>query len=61
MEKRQMCRICLVENVRMYVVTNKDMQDLYEKLADIPVSKSSLIHYYNIGMEYVRIVAGGVL
>ena len=37
-EKRQMCRICLVEDVRMYVVTNKDMQDLYAKLTDIPVS-----------------------
>ena len=46
-EKRQMCRICLVEDVHMYVVTSKDMQDLYEKLADIPVSKHLRKHFKN--------------
>ncbi|KAJ8706465.1 hypothetical protein PYW07_012543 [Mythimna separata] len=36
MEERPMCRICLVENVRMYAVVEKNMQDLYESLTDIP-------------------------
>ncbi|KAJ8705079.1 hypothetical protein PYW08_012399 [Mythimna loreyi] len=36
MEKVSMCRICLVENVRMYIVNDKDLQELYETLTDIP-------------------------
>ncbi|KAJ8705035.1 hypothetical protein PYW08_012355 [Mythimna loreyi] len=36
MEKLPMCRICLVENVRMYVVTNKNLHQVYEKLTDVP-------------------------
>ncbi|KAJ8706471.1 hypothetical protein PYW07_012549 [Mythimna separata] len=36
MEKLSLCRICLVENVRMYVVTDKILQEVYEKLTDIP-------------------------
>ncbi|KAJ8705061.1 hypothetical protein PYW08_012381 [Mythimna loreyi] len=36
MEKQQICRICLVENVRMYIVNDKDLQELYETLTDIP-------------------------
>ncbi|KAJ8705082.1 hypothetical protein PYW08_012402 [Mythimna loreyi] len=36
MEKLPMCRICLVENVRMYIVNDKDLQELYETLTDIP-------------------------
>ncbi|KAJ8706468.1 hypothetical protein PYW07_012546 [Mythimna separata] len=36
MEKLLMCRICLVENVRMYALVEKNMQDLYESLTDIP-------------------------
>ncbi|KAJ8705069.1 hypothetical protein PYW08_012389 [Mythimna loreyi] len=36
MEKMLMCRICLVENVRMYTVNNKDLQELYETLTNIP-------------------------
>ncbi|KAJ8705083.1 hypothetical protein PYW08_012403 [Mythimna loreyi] len=36
MEKLQICRICLVENVRMYIVNDKDLQELYETLTDIP-------------------------
>ncbi|KAJ8704923.1 hypothetical protein PYW08_012243 [Mythimna loreyi] len=35
-EKLSMCRICLVEDVRMCVVTNKSLQQMYEKLADVP-------------------------
>ncbi|KAJ8706897.1 hypothetical protein PYW07_012975 [Mythimna separata] len=31
-----MCRICLVENVRMYKVNDKDLQKLYETLTFIP-------------------------
>ncbi|KAJ8706475.1 hypothetical protein PYW07_012553 [Mythimna separata] len=30
------CRICLVENVRMYVVANKNLQETYRKLTDVP-------------------------
>ncbi|KAJ8706559.1 hypothetical protein PYW07_012637 [Mythimna separata] len=36
MGKLSMCRICLVENVRMCVVTNKSLQEMYEKLTDVP-------------------------
>ncbi|KAJ8706881.1 hypothetical protein PYW07_012959 [Mythimna separata] len=36
MEKLPMCRICLVENVRMYLVDDKDLHELYETLTDIP-------------------------
>ncbi|KAJ8706839.1 hypothetical protein PYW07_012917 [Mythimna separata] len=36
MEKLPMCRICLVENVRMYIVVGKDLHELYETLTDIP-------------------------
>ncbi|KAJ8705072.1 hypothetical protein PYW08_012392 [Mythimna loreyi] len=36
MEKMTICRICLVENVRMYIVNDKDLQELYETLTDIP-------------------------
>ncbi|KAJ8706555.1 hypothetical protein PYW07_012633 [Mythimna separata] len=36
MEKLSMCRICLVENVRMCVVTDKSLQETYEKLTDVP-------------------------
>ncbi|KAJ8706854.1 hypothetical protein PYW07_012932 [Mythimna separata] len=36
MEKWPMCRICLVENVRMNVVVDKELQKLYETLTDIP-------------------------
>ncbi|KAJ8705011.1 hypothetical protein PYW08_012331 [Mythimna loreyi] len=36
MEKLPMCRICLVKNVRMYIVVGKHMQDLYELLTDVP-------------------------
>ncbi|KAJ8705080.1 hypothetical protein PYW08_012400 [Mythimna loreyi] len=36
MDKMTMCRICLVENVRMYIVNDKDLQELYETLTDIP-------------------------
>ncbi|KAJ8706464.1 hypothetical protein PYW07_012542 [Mythimna separata] len=32
MEKLPMCRICLVENVRMYAVVEKNIQDVYESL-----------------------------
>ncbi|KAJ8704926.1 hypothetical protein PYW08_012246 [Mythimna loreyi] len=35
-EKLSMCRICLVEDVRMCVVTNKSLQQMYEKLTDVP-------------------------
>ena len=38
MDKLQKCRICLAENVRMYVVVNSNMRELYERLTDIPVS-----------------------
>ncbi|KAJ8706857.1 hypothetical protein PYW07_012935 [Mythimna separata] len=36
MEKLPMCRLCLAENVRMYVVVNKDLHELYERLTDNP-------------------------
>ncbi|KAJ8705091.1 hypothetical protein PYW08_012411 [Mythimna loreyi] len=36
MEKLPMCRLCLAENVRMYVVVNKDLHALYERLTDNP-------------------------
>ncbi|KAJ8706558.1 hypothetical protein PYW07_012636 [Mythimna separata] len=36
MGKLFMCRICLVENVRMCVVTDKSLQEMYEKLTDVP-------------------------
>ncbi|KAJ8705116.1 hypothetical protein PYW08_012436 [Mythimna loreyi] len=36
MEKLPMCRLCLAENVRMYVVINKDLHALYERLTDNP-------------------------
>ncbi|KAJ8706824.1 hypothetical protein PYW07_012902 [Mythimna separata] len=36
MEKLSMCRICLAENVRMYIVVDKDLHELYEMLTDIP-------------------------
>ncbi|KAJ8706552.1 hypothetical protein PYW07_012630 [Mythimna separata] len=36
MKKLSMCRICLVENVRMYEVVNKKLHKLYEKLTDEP-------------------------
>ncbi|KAJ8706877.1 hypothetical protein PYW07_012955 [Mythimna separata] len=36
MEKMPMCRICLVENVRMNIVDDKELQKLYETLTDIP-------------------------
>ncbi|KAJ8706841.1 hypothetical protein PYW07_012919 [Mythimna separata] len=36
MERMQMCRICLVENVRMNLVADKDLHELYETLTDIP-------------------------
>ncbi|KAJ8706898.1 hypothetical protein PYW07_012976 [Mythimna separata] len=36
MDKLAMCRICLVENVRMNKVNEKDLQKLYETLTDIP-------------------------
>ncbi|KAJ8704993.1 hypothetical protein PYW08_012313 [Mythimna loreyi] len=36
MNKLLMCRICLVENVRMYVVTDEHLQEIYEKLTDFP-------------------------
>ncbi|KAJ8716764.1 hypothetical protein PYW07_003391 [Mythimna separata] len=36
MERMQMCRICLVENVRMYIVVGKDLHEVYETLTDIP-------------------------
>ncbi|KAJ8705062.1 hypothetical protein PYW08_012382 [Mythimna loreyi] len=36
MEKMKVCRICLVDSVRMYFVDDKDLQKLYETLTDIP-------------------------
>ncbi|KAJ8705087.1 hypothetical protein PYW08_012407 [Mythimna loreyi] len=36
MEKLPMCRLCLAENVCMYVVINKDLHALYERLTDNP-------------------------
>ncbi|KAJ8706551.1 hypothetical protein PYW07_012629 [Mythimna separata] len=36
MGKLSMCRICLVEDVRMCVVTDKSLQETYEKLTDVP-------------------------
>ncbi|KAJ8706840.1 hypothetical protein PYW07_012918 [Mythimna separata] len=36
MERMEMCRICLVENVRMNIVDDKDLQKIYETLTDIP-------------------------
>ncbi|KAJ8706896.1 hypothetical protein PYW07_012974 [Mythimna separata] len=36
MEKLPMCRLCLAENVSMYVVVNKDLHELYERLTDNP-------------------------
>ncbi|KAJ8704999.1 hypothetical protein PYW08_012319 [Mythimna loreyi] len=36
MDKLIQCRICLVENVRMYVVANKNLQETYKKLTDVP-------------------------
>ncbi|KAJ8705015.1 hypothetical protein PYW08_012335 [Mythimna loreyi] len=36
MEKLPMCRICLVENVHMYAVVSKYMQDVYQSLTDVP-------------------------
>ncbi|KAJ8706868.1 hypothetical protein PYW07_012946 [Mythimna separata] len=36
MAKMPMCRICLVENVRMNIVDDKELQKLYETLTDIP-------------------------
>ncbi|KAJ8705094.1 hypothetical protein PYW08_012414 [Mythimna loreyi] len=36
MEKLPMCRLCLAQNVRMYVVVNKDLHELYERLTDNP-------------------------
>ncbi|KAJ8706480.1 hypothetical protein PYW07_012558 [Mythimna separata] len=37
MEKLLMCRICLVENVRMSAVANKNLQEMYETLTDVPL------------------------
>ncbi|KAJ8704998.1 hypothetical protein PYW08_012318 [Mythimna loreyi] len=37
MEKLLMCRICLVENVRMFVVANKNLQEIYETLTHVPL------------------------
>ncbi|KAJ8705009.1 hypothetical protein PYW08_012329 [Mythimna loreyi] len=36
MEKLLICRICLVENVHMYAVVSKHMQDVYQSLTDVP-------------------------
>ncbi|KAJ8706885.1 hypothetical protein PYW07_012963 [Mythimna separata] len=36
MEKLPLCRLCLAENVRMFIVVNKDLHDLYERLTDNP-------------------------
>ncbi|KAJ8706837.1 hypothetical protein PYW07_012915 [Mythimna separata] len=36
MEKLPMCRICLAEDVRMYVVVNKKLHELYERLTGDP-------------------------
>ncbi|KAJ8706795.1 hypothetical protein PYW07_012873 [Mythimna separata] len=42
MEKLPMCRICLVENVRMYVVINRNLHQLYEQLTGVPfITKDS--------------------
>ncbi|KAJ8706481.1 hypothetical protein PYW07_012559 [Mythimna separata] len=35
--KLSMCRICLVENVRMFVIANKSLQEIYEKLSNTPL------------------------
>ncbi|KAJ8705103.1 hypothetical protein PYW08_012423 [Mythimna loreyi] len=32
MEKLSMCRVCLAQDVRMFVVVNKNLQELYERL-----------------------------
>ncbi|KAJ8706456.1 hypothetical protein PYW07_012534 [Mythimna separata] len=34
-KNQRLCRICLVENVRMYVLANTKLQEIYEKLTDI--------------------------
>lgn len=39
MEKLSLCRICLIDNVRMYLVADKQLQELYERLTNTPVSK----------------------
>ncbi|KAJ8736860.1 hypothetical protein PYW07_000131 [Mythimna separata] len=36
MERLPMCRICLVENVRMYIVVGKHLHKVYELLTNIP-------------------------
>ncbi|KAF9806645.1 hypothetical protein SFRURICE_011711 [Spodoptera frugiperda] len=36
MEKLALCRICLTENVRMYLVADKQLQELYERLTNTP-------------------------
>lgn len=46
MEKLSMCRICLVDNIRMYVVENKDLQETYEKLTNTPVSRQLKMKKY---------------
>nr|XP_049695786.1 zinc finger protein 595 [Helicoverpa armigera] len=35
MEKLSICRICLVDNMRTQVVTNRHLQEIYEKLTNI--------------------------
>ena len=39
-----MCRICLAENVRMYIVVDTNLRELYERLTDIPVSIQYIIN-----------------
>ncbi|KAJ8706822.1 hypothetical protein PYW07_012900 [Mythimna separata] len=36
MEKLPMCRICLAEDVRMFVIVNKKLHELYERLTGDP-------------------------
>ncbi|XP_050556679.1 endothelial zinc finger protein induced by tumor necrosis factor alpha-like [Spodoptera frugiperda] len=36
MEKLSLCRICLIDNVRMYLVADKQLQELYERLTNTP-------------------------
>ncbi|KAH9635928.1 hypothetical protein HF086_002488 [Spodoptera exigua] len=37
MERFSLCRICLSDNVRMYLVADKKLQELYERLTNTPV------------------------
>ncbi|CAB3250999.1 unnamed protein product [Arctia plantaginis] len=37
MEKPMMCRLCLVQDVRMHMIVNTNLQETYEKLTDIPL------------------------